>query len=61
MYIGKLIFSQIIDFWPLHSFRRYVSRYQGDYKVKNFTCLDQYLCMAFAQQKNHPERSDQVD
>lgn len=49
MYIGKLVFSQVMDFMPMHSFRRCVERYQGDYKVKKFTCLDQYLCMAFAQ------------
>lgn len=49
MYSGKLVFSQVIDFMPLHTFRRCVARYQGDYKVKKFTCLDQYLCMAFAQ------------
>ena len=49
MYIGKLVFSQVMDFMPMHTFRRCVTRYQGDYKVKKFTCLDQYLCMAFAQ------------
>jgi len=49
MYTGKLVFSQVMDFMPLHTFRRCVTRYQGDYKVKKFTCLDQYLCMAFAQ------------
>ena len=49
MYTGKLIFSQVMDFIPMHTFRRTVERYQGDFKVKRFTCLDQYLCMAFAQ------------
>jgi hypothetical protein len=49
MYTGKLVFSQVMDFVPLHTFRRCVARYQGDYKVKKFNCLDQYLCMAFAQ------------
>jgi hypothetical protein len=49
MYTGKLVFSQVMDFMPLHTFRRCVARYQGDYRVKKFTCLDQYLCMAFAQ------------
>ncbi len=34
---------------PLHSFRRCVQRYRGHYKVQSFSCLDQYLCMAFAQ------------
>jgi len=49
MYSGKLIFSQVMDFMPLHTFRRCVARYQGNYKVTRFTCLDQYLAMAFAQ------------
>jgi len=49
MYVGKLIFSQVMDFIPMHIFRRCVTRYQGNSKVKSFTCRDQFLCMAFAQ------------
>jgi hypothetical protein len=49
MYTGKLIFSQVLDFMPMHTFRRCVARYHGDRNVRSFTCLDQYLCMAFAQ------------
>jgi hypothetical protein len=49
MITGKLIFSQVMDFMPLHTFRRCVTRYQGNSNVRTFTCLDQYLCMAFAQ------------
>ena len=49
MYTGRLIFSQVMDFMPLHTFRRCVQRYRGNRKIKHFTCLDQYLCMAFAQ------------
>jgi len=49
MYVGKLIFSQLMDHLPLHTFRRYVARYQGERYVKQFSCLDQYLIMAFAQ------------
>jgi hypothetical protein len=49
MYSGKLVFAQVIDQLPLHTFRRCVARYGGQYKVKGFSCLDQYLCMAFAQ------------
>jgi len=43
------VFSQIMDFLPLHEFRRCVRRYRGDYKLKSFFCLDQFLCLAFAQ------------
>ena len=46
---GKLVFSQVMDFLPLHTFRRCVNRYHGNYQIKRFACLDQYLCMAFAQ------------
>jgi hypothetical protein len=36
-------------FLPMHEFRKCVRRYRGDYKVKRFSCLDQFLCLAFAQ------------
>jgi len=49
MYAGKLVFAQVMNHLPLHALRRCVARYGGDRKVKAFTCLDQYLCMAFAQ------------
>jgi len=49
MYAGQLIFSQIMDFMPLQTFRRCAGKYRGNFKVKKFSCLDQFLCMAFAQ------------
>jgi hypothetical protein len=49
MNTGKTIFSQIMEYVPLHEFRKCVKRYRGHYKVQSFSCLDQYLCMAFAQ------------
>ena len=38
-----------MDHLPWHVFRRCVARYDGDHKIKHFSCLDQYRCMAFAQ------------
>ncbi len=49
MNTGKTIFAQLMDFLPSKAFRRCVKRYQGDYKLKTFSCWDQFLCMAFAQ------------
>lgn len=49
MYPGRLVFSQVMDYLPIHTFRRCVQRYRGNHKIKYFKCLDQYLCMAFAQ------------
>ncbi len=46
---GKLVFSQLMAFVPLSTFRRCVARHRGDHKVQNFTCMDQFLTMAFAQ------------
>jgi hypothetical protein len=49
MNLGKLVFAQLTQHLPLTTFRRCVARYGGEHKVKAFSCLDQYLCMAFAQ------------
>jgi hypothetical protein len=49
MYAGKLVFAQVMEHLPLHTLRRIVTRYAGERKVKSFSCLDQFLCMAFAQ------------
>jgi len=49
MFVGKLIFAQLMDFLPLHTFRRCVARYPSNYPTKTFSHLDQYFSMAFAQ------------
>ncbi len=49
MNAGKTVFAQLMDFIPLYEFRKCVEQYQGNYKVKSFSCWDQYLSMAFAQ------------
>ena len=49
MYEGKLIFSQLMDFVPWRRFQTCVKRYRGDYKVKTYTCAEQFRVMAFAQ------------
>ena len=49
MPIEPTVFSQVMSFLPKHSFRRCVARYDGDRKVQSFTCMDQFLCLAFAQ------------
>ena len=49
MHQGQLVFAQLMRHLPLTTFRRCVARYAGEHKVKSFSCLDQYLCMAFAQ------------
>ena len=46
---GKTIFSQLMDFLSPYEFRKCVERHGGNYKVKSFSCWDQFLCMAFAQ------------
>jgi len=49
MHAGKLVFAQLTEYLPLTTFRRCVLRYGGEHKVKRFTCLEQFLCLAFAQ------------
>ena len=49
MYAGKLVFAQLTDLIHPEQFGRCVRRYHGDYKVKTFSCWNQFLCMAFGQ------------
>lgn len=46
---GKFVFSHIMSFVPKHEFEACVSRYSGNYRIRSFSCYDQFLCMAFAQ------------
>lgn len=49
MNIGRTVFSQLIEYLPHKDFQKCVDRYEGNRYVKNFSCWDQFLCMAFAQ------------
>jgi hypothetical protein len=49
MHSGKLVFAQVMEFAPWHTFRRLVAKYKGNFNVRTFSCVDQFLCMAFAQ------------
>ena len=49
MYSGKMVFSQIMNFLPLYEFNKCIQKYNGNKKIKSFSCFDQFLCMAFAQ------------
>jgi hypothetical protein len=43
------VFAPLLEFAPWHTFRRLAVKYQGNFNVRRFSCLDQFLCMAFAQ------------
>ena len=49
MNLGRTVFSQIMDHLPAYEFQKCVARYCGDSHLRGFSCLDQYLAMAFAQ------------
>src|SRR6201988_2715560 len=46
---GHYVFAQVMQHLPLTTLRRCIERYDGERKVKLFSCLDQYLSLAFAQ------------
>lgn len=46
---GRTIFAQLFDFLPKHEFNQCIHRYRGHRRLRKFSCLDQFLCMAFAQ------------
>ena len=49
METGRTVFAQLVDFLPRYDFQQCVKRYRGNYKIKTFSCWDQFLSMAFAQ------------
>lgn len=49
MNTGRPVFAQIMDFLPHWEFRKCVRRYHGEHKVRMFSCMDQFLSLAFAQ------------
>ena len=49
MHEGRCVFAQLMQHLPLTTFRRCVVRYRGEHRIKRFSCLDQYLCLAFAE------------
>src|SRR5271157_46827 len=49
MHEGHYVFAQVMRHLPLTTFRRCLARYGGEHRIKRFSCLDQYLCLAFAQ------------
>ena len=49
MYSGKLVFAQLMEFFPRHDFDKCVRRYRGNIRTRDFSCRDQFLAMAFAQ------------
>ena len=49
MHQGMLVFAQVMAHLPRSTFRRCVTAHRGDHKVQGFSCLDQFLAMAFAQ------------
>ncbi len=49
MHAGKLVFAHVMECAPWHTVRRLIAKYRGDFNIRTFSCLDQFLCMAFAQ------------
>ena len=49
MNVGRYVFAQLMDHFPPYEFQKCVTRHKGNYKFRGFSCLDQFLCLAFAQ------------
>lgn len=49
MNVGRTVFAQLMDFLPRHEFQKCVDRFHGNRRIRQFSCYDQFLCMAFAQ------------
>ena len=61
MYSANIIFSQFLAHIPKYEFNKCVNRYQGNRRVRKFSCWDQFLCMAFAQLTSRPSLRSTVN
>ena len=57
---GKYVFAQLIEFLSHNDFIRCVGKFQGNYKVKTFTCWHQLLYMIFGQLSHRDSLSDLI-
>ncbi len=48
MNTGRTILSQLLDFIPKSEFNKFVGKYKDNYRVKSFTCREQFIVMCFA-------------
>jgi hypothetical protein len=49
MHVGRTVFSQLMDFVPYKEFLSIVKHHRGEYRVRHFSCWEQFLTMAFDQ------------
>lgn len=49
MHSGRLVFAQLMDYFPKYEFNMFVDHYKGNHRARKFSCHDQFLLMAFAQ------------
>jgi hypothetical protein len=49
MHVGRTVFAQVMEHFPSYEFQKCVARYDGDFGKRSFSCLDQFLCLGFAQ------------
>lgn len=57
---GKYVFAQLMSLINHKAFTKYVDKYGGNYRVRNFTCWHQFLCMSFGQLTNRESLRDVV-
>ena len=57
---GKYVFSQIVSLISHKQFQTLVRRHKGEYKVKDFSCWKQFLCMVFGQLTHRESLSDTI-
>jgi len=46
---GRTVFAQLLQHVPRYDFDKCVARYNGNHRIRRFSCYDQFLCLAFAQ------------
>ena len=58
MHTEKMVSAQLMEWIHPEQFRRCLGRYQGQHKVRNYSCWDQFLALTFAQVTERASRAD---
>ncbi len=57
---GKYVFSQLVEFLPQRVFDRFEKKYDGNKKVRHFTCWNQLLYMIIDQLSSRDSLKDLI-
>ncbi len=60
MFENKYVFAQVTEFLPARIFDKHVKKFEGNKRIRHFSCWNQLLCMMFGQLSNRDSLRDLI-